>query len=448
MEASYSQPPPWTWPSITPRKLLPVFPPPEPLSPPSLPSPPRKPAFDAPYTLSTHIFPAAHLRTTKYVEPPLPPANGSKAERQIRGKELVQELRDLRGSTEPRGTPQILWNCVNRYVRNGLNESRANGVTLFFAHANGFPKEIWEPVLNDLLTSSAAPFIDEVWAWESVQHGDACLLNGDKNGGVFDWTDNARDILNFLTFYLPSKVSASPLPTHLARLPTDESDYRRNNPFRHRTLVAIGHSYGGCTSTLAALTQPKLFSSVMLIDPVIVKPPGALIHVNTERVGQLVLGALLRRETWDSRDEAFRILSQSPFFGAWDPAVLKVYIDCGTYDTTDPLSGKPIIRLKMSGMQEAIVFSETHTEFEVYHRLPSLDEKIELRWIVPGKEGAGEFGPPGSTRERVWLRPKNASNIRIPNAGHLIAQEAPQALARDIEGFLQRRYTPAPRANL
>ncbi|KAG6841357.1 hypothetical protein C0991_011900 [Blastosporella zonata] len=444
---SHSQPPAFTWPSILPRKLLPVFPPPEPLSLPSLPSPPRKPIFNAPYTLSTHIFPAAYLRTTTFVSPPSsPPGSATKPERQAAADTIVRELKDLRTSLEPRGTKQILWNCANRYVRDGLDGERANGVTLFFAHANGFPKEIWEPVLQQLLSSQAASIIDEVWTWESVQHGDACLINGDKNGGIFDWTDNARDILNFLTFYLPTKASASRLPTHLARLPSDETGFRQNNPFRHRTLVAVGHSYGGCTTTLAALTLPKLFSSIFLIDPVIVKPTGNLLH-ESGRANKLVQGAILRRETWSSREEALRVLSQSPFFGAWDPSVLKLYIECGTYDTRDPETGNPIIRLKMPGMQEAIVFSETHTEFEVFERLPTLDERIELRWVVPGKPDAGEFGPPGSTRERVWVRPRNASNIRIPNAGHLIPQEAPQALARDIEDFLQRRYA-LPRASL
>ncbi|GLB39842.1 putative alpha/beta hydrolase family protein [Lyophyllum shimeji] len=494
MSTTYPPPPPFTWPQITPRQLLPVFPPPEPLPAPPLPSPPRKPMFNAPYTLSTHIFPAAHLRTTNFVSvTPPPPSNATKEERRARAEQTIQRLKDVRGSIEPRGSRQVLWNCANRYMKQGLDGTRAECVTLFFAHANGFPKEIWEPTLQYLLCSPAASVIDEVWTWESVQHGDACLINGDKIGAVFDWTDNARDILNFLIYYLPSVASSAPLPTHLARLPPDESEYRKSNPFRNRTLLAIGHSYGGCTSALAALTHPKLFSSLVLIDPVIVKPAGPLIdktehdnrlalglvlgailrgdtcdtredaerrmlasiprrqnqawNTRSEAADRLVLGALLRRETWSSREEALQILRQSPFFGAWDPAVLRIYLECGTYDTIDPTSGKPIIRLKMPGMQEAVVFNETHTECEVYHRLPTLDEKIELRWVVPGKPGAGEFGPPGATRERVWLRPKNASNIRIPNAGHLIAQEAPQALARDIQEFMERRYM-APRAHL
>lgn len=51
---------------------------------------------------------------------------------------------------------------------------------------------------------------------------------------------------------------------------------------------------------LAALTCPHLFSSLVLIDPVIVKPVGQLIH-DSPHANQLVLGALLRRETWSSR---------------------------------------------------------------------------------------------------------------------------------------------------
>lgn len=44
----------------------------------------------------------------------------------------------------------------------------------------------------------------------------------------------------------------------------------------------------------------------------------------------------------------------------------------------------------MPGIQEAIVFAATKTQGEVYQRMQDLDERIELRWIVPGKPGAGE----------------------------------------------------------
>lgn len=63
-----------------------------------------------------------------------------------------------------------------------------------------------------------------------------------------DWNDNARDILNFLIYYLPSTAASPPLPTHLPRLPSPESNYRKTHGFAHRTLVVVGHSFGGCTS--------------------------------------------------------------------------------------------------------------------------------------------------------------------------------------------------------
>jgi hypothetical protein len=51
----------------------------------------------------------------------------------------MKELRDLRVTMDPQGVPQVLWNCVNRYVR---RETSPRGLTLFFVHANGFPKEV------------------------------------------------------------------------------------------------------------------------------------------------------------------------------------------------------------------------------------------------------------------------------------------------------------------
>ncbi|KAF8240976.1 alpha/beta-hydrolase [Tricholoma matsutake] len=448
MLQSYPKPLAFTWLPITTRSLLPIYPPPEPLNRPALPSPPRQPAFDAPYKLTTHLFPAACLRTPAHVPVPMPPPeNATKAERLQFRKKTVKELRDLRVTLDPQGVPQVLWNCANRYVRTDLTDRRTSikGLTLFFAHANGFPKEIWEPTLRHLLLSSAGPVIDEVWTWESVQHGDACMINQGALSGLFDWSDNARDILNFLIHYLPSSLTASRLPTHLHRVSTEEAELRKTQGFHNRTFVAVGHSYGGCTSTLAALTHPELFSSLILIDPVIVEPTNGSKYVFTESIEQLTFAALTRRETWGSqRVYSIEVLRESPFFAAWDPEVLKIYIECGTTPSRDS-SGTPVIRLKMPGIQEAIVFSETHTEREVYQRLSELDERIELRWIMP--DGDTEFGPPGSRQRRVWLRPSNSSNIRIPNAGHLIPQQVPQLLAHELQNFILKRYS-SPKANL
>jgi hypothetical protein len=72
-----------------------------------------------------------------------------------------------------------------------------------------------------------------------------------------------------------------------------------------------------------------------------------------------------------------------PFFASWDPEVLKIYVDHGL--APDLRGG---FRLKMSGVQEAMVFSDGHVPYEVWELIDRLDEKIELRWIMPGHQGS------------------------------------------------------------
>ena len=110
---------------------------------------------------------------------------------------------------------------------------------------------------------------------------------------------------------------------------------------------------------------------------------------------------------------------KNPFFRAWHPSVLKIYIEAGIYDTTDE-AGNSIVKLKMPGIYESVVFSERTVGQEVWQNLPNIPERIPIRWVVPDRSDADEFGPPGATRERCWIRPKNASNIKIPGAGHLV----------------------------
>ena len=62
-----------------------------------------------------------------------------------------------------------------------------------------------------------------------------------------DWTDNSRDILNFLLNYLPVHPATKSLPMHLVCLPDSLATSRRAFGFQSRTFVVIGHSFGGCT---------------------------------------------------------------------------------------------------------------------------------------------------------------------------------------------------------
>ena len=79
-------------------------------------------------------------------------------------------------------------------------------------------------------------------------------------------------------------------------------------------------------------------------------------------------------------EEAYRMFASTPFFAAWDPTALAVYVECALHDAPD---GQ--VRLKMPGVQEALCFAEERATFETFELLPTLDARIELRWLVAGK---------------------------------------------------------------
>lgn len=137
---------------LQPRPLPPVRAP-EHVGPlPPLPSPPRPahPVIAKRYKLSTHLVPAAYPRLTPDVPAPTPPAfSTDKAQwkasventlNEILGARIKQWSGEL--STHKASTT-LLWNCIDRYVRRDTARSTSGKpVTLFFAHANGFPKEV------------------------------------------------------------------------------------------------------------------------------------------------------------------------------------------------------------------------------------------------------------------------------------------------------------------
>ncbi|KAJ7940400.1 Alpha/beta hydrolase family-domain-containing protein [Mycena leptocephala] len=418
--------------------LLPIYPPPASALPNPLPSVPSPRSFpDSRYIATSHVVPAAHLRSTplaKSPPPPPAPATASKAERRARNAERkawVEAQQTQCGRYE-----RVLWNTVNRYARKASTGDRT-GVTLFLAHANGFPKEIWEPTILDLLAIPDGPVIDEIWAWEATHHGASFLLNANMPLAAGNWADDARDVLNFLLHFLPSSI-ADPLPTHLPRITSEESALRKVRGFNERRLFTVGHSFGGCCCAWAAVTYPRLFTALMLVDPVIIRYGTPNNDPNTNKPS-LMEGAIARRDTWSSREEAHATLATNPFFAAWDPRALAAYVGHGL--VAMPGSG---VTLAMPSIQEALTFEATKTSAPVWDLLPTLEERIPLRWVVPGRPGEPDLGGPGATQERVWRRPANSSNVRIAQAGHLVVQQTPRQMAREIAGMVEGRIITPP----
>lgn len=136
---------------IQPRPLPPL----ERLSlPDQLPLPPSSvgpvdPVLSRYFSVSTHLVPAAHPRLTPPVPPPSPPKfSTDKAEFKSAVENTLDEILGWRvkqwkgelDTLEPNRT--VLWNCVKRFVKKDPSKISSRPLTLFFAHANGFPKEV------------------------------------------------------------------------------------------------------------------------------------------------------------------------------------------------------------------------------------------------------------------------------------------------------------------
>ncbi|ORY36942.1 hypothetical protein BCR35DRAFT_60181, partial [Leucosporidium creatinivorum] len=184
-----------------------------------------------------------------------------------------------------------LYLAVNRYRPKKRREGGQQGLTLVFAHANGFHKEIWEPTMADLLDQLEHPSqpqalpVDEIWALDAVNQGDSGVLNESVLGNAFNWADHGRDILNFVISYLDNPSSPDSTSTELPPLQADSSLLALDTEsraeggaspssrlWRDRIIVGIGHSLGGGGMAYASSASPSLFSSIIFCDPVLPWP--------------------------------------------------------------------------------------------------------------------------------------------------------------------------------
>lgn len=88
---------------------------------------------------------------------------------------------------------------------------------------------------------------------------------------------------------------------------------------------------GGAQLANLALLHPRLFESLILIDPVIQGRVSVLGNVSP------AFASAKRRDIWPSRAEAAKGFKKSKFYQTWDPRVLERWIEHGLRDTPTKL---------------------------------------------------------------------------------------------------------------
>jgi pimeloyl-ACP methyl ester carboxylesterase len=93
-----------------------------------------------------------------------------------------------------------------------------------------------------------------------------------------------------------------------------------------RPIVGVGHSMGGCQIANLALIHPRLFETLILIDPVIARFVSFTGNISP------AFASAMRRDRWPSREEAATAMKRNKFYQTWDPRVFDRWIQFGLRD--------------------------------------------------------------------------------------------------------------------
>lgn len=131
--------------------------------------------------------------------------------------------------------------------------------------------------------------------------------------------------------YVPSFSLNPPLPAPASWMDHARDLLHLTNVFRAsmpRPLIGLGHSFGGCIITNVALMHPRLFSGLVMIDPVMSRRIryGPLYGFSTMRA------STSRRDLWPSRADAERSVRRNKFYATWDPRAVDCLIRYGYRD--------------------------------------------------------------------------------------------------------------------
>ncbi|EOA82046.1 hypothetical protein ACJQWK_05584 [Exserohilum turcicum] len=222
----------------------------------------------------------------------------------------------------------VLYLAVKQYTPLRNTSPKPGDITIIAAHANGFAKELYEPLWNELLKRCEQQGfgIRGIWIADVVHQGWSGVLNEGKLGNDPAWLDHSRDLL------------------HMVNL------FRDQMP---RPIVGVGHSMGGCQLANLALLHPTLFETLVLVDPVIQGKVSILGNVSP------AAASARRRERWPTREEAASSFAKSKFYQTWDPRVLDAWVKNGLRDMPTQLfpDGKqPEVTLTTTKHQEVMTF--------------------------------------------------------------------------------------------
>jgi pimeloyl-ACP methyl ester carboxylesterase len=244
------------------------------------------------------------------------------------------------------------------------------------AHATGFCKEVWWPVI-DLLPGVGALAIDQ------RGHGDSGVADP-----PFDWWDLGRDVLTAVD------VAGWTRPT------------------------GVGHSSGAASLMMAELLAPGTFESLLLVEPIVFPPP----YVRYEEL-PLAVAALRRRASYPSREAALNGFRGRGPFALWTERALEAYVDGGFRND----GGEWALKCRPEVEAECYWAATLHGAWD------RLGEVVCPAIVVGGEDS--DSHPAAFVREQADLL-GNARVEIVAGATHFVPMERPDVIAALVGDLL------------
>lgn len=218
--------------------------------------------------------------------------------------------------------------------------------------------------------------------WDGAAHGES-----DAGDPPFDWWTFGEDSLSVI------------------------------DAFDHRTRFGVGHSMGGAALVMAEILRPGTFSGLMLIEPIIFRPPFARFS------NPLAEGALRRRRSFADRRSVLENFRSKAVFDGWHPTALDAYVDGGFVDE----GGELVLRCDPAHESDIYHGGSAHGAFA------RLDEVEVPVLLIVGEESTtfsrGEI-------EEIAAGFPEASVTVLSGAGHFVPMERPAEIADLIVEFM------------
>jgi pimeloyl-ACP methyl ester carboxylesterase len=245
-----------------------------------------------------------------------------------------------------------------------------------FTHATGFHAHLWDQIIEQLPGR-------ECFAIDSRGHG-----RSGTNFQSYDWRRFGED----------TAAVAKELGLHGA--------------------LGVGHSMGGYAMALAAAMEPAAFSSLLLVDPVILPPE----RYNGKPTDASFIAR--RKARWKSVEEMYERFRQRPPFSGFTPEVLHDYCEFGLLPDGDEF------RLACPPEIEAAIYPGlNHPDADISRELAMIQQPtVVMRSGTLMTEEKFDLSA-SATDPNLASRIPNAQDVYLEGASHFIPMEYPALIA-------------------